>query len=298
MKFNRSLDTHARKDMTNLTNNFYRVINQQSMDSTVKKNKINFSKHHYYQYLRLIDFPTHDFAIPVHQYQQSPMYKENRQLRDYQVTSLNWLLRAWHESRNCILADEMGLGKTIQSIAFLTHLFNIYRLRGPYLVIAPLTTLQHWKKTVEDWTMLNCVIYHDQGGSTGRDMCFNYEAYYTDIMKKGTTSQKSKLIKFHIMITSYEVFMQDYEKVFSEIPFQYITIDEAHRLKNKQAKILNLLKALPCRRYLLLTGTPLQNNTEELWTLLNFIEPERFLLLSRFMDEYGTLNSSDQVDRL
>ena len=66
MKFNRSLDTHARKDMTNLTNNFYRVINQQSMDSTVKKNKINFSKHHYYQYLRLIDFPTHDFAIPVH----------------------------------------------------------------------------------------------------------------------------------------------------------------------------------------------------------------------------------------
>ena len=50
-------------------------------------------------------------------------------------------------------------------------------------------------------------------------MCFNYEAYYTDIMKKGTTSQKSKLIKFHIMITSYEVFMQDYEKVFSEIPF-------------------------------------------------------------------------------
>jgi chromodomain-helicase-DNA-binding protein 7 len=113
----------------------------------------------------------------------------------------------------------MGLGKTIQCVAFLSHLFSTCRLRGPYLVIAPLSTLQHWKKTIEEWTMLNGVVYHDHGGSAGREMCYEYEAFYTDIMKKGTTSKKSKLIKFHLMVTSYEVFMQDYEKVFSELPW-------------------------------------------------------------------------------
>ena len=57
------------------------------------------------------------------------------------------------------------------------------------------------------------------------------------------------------------------------IPFQYVVVDEAHRLKNKNAKILSLLKELPCMRILLLTGTPIQNNTQELWSLLNYIHP-------------------------
>jgi chromodomain-helicase-DNA-binding protein 7 len=67
-----------------------------------------------------------------------------------------------------ILADEMGLGKTIQSISFLYHLFSVENVKGPFLIIAPLSTLEHWKRTVEDWTNMNCVLYYDQNGLTGR----------------------------------------------------------------------------------------------------------------------------------
>ena len=83
-------------------------------------------------------------------------------------------------------------------------------------------------------------------------------------MKRGGLSDKSHLVKFNLIVTSFEVFMQDYSKFFTELPFQMIIIDEAHRLKNKHAKILSYLKELPCKRFLLMTGTPLQNNTEEL----------------------------------
>lgn len=158
----------------------------------------------------------------------------------------------------------MGLGKTVQVVSFINTLVTSYKLRGPYLAIAPLSTLAHWKKTIEDWTLLNCVVYHDPNGSEGREVSRKYESYYIDIMKRGGISEKSKLVKFHIMVTSFEVFMQDYNKFFCDIPWQLIAIDEAHRLKNKQAKILSFLREMPCKRFVLMTGTPLQNNTEEL----------------------------------
>ena len=73
----------------------------------------------------------------------------------------------------------------------------------------------------------------------------------------------------------------------------YIVVDEAQRLKNKQAKTLKLLKDHPCKRILLLTGTPVQNNTKELWTLLNYIEPEKFNNVDQFMQDYGNLETYD-----
>ena len=85
--------------------------------------------------------------------------------------------------------------------------------------------------------------------------------------------QESQLNKFQILITSYEVFMLDFQTVILDVPFQFVIVDEAHRLKNKNAKILSSLKQLPCKRVLLLTGTPIQNNTAELWSLLNYIHP-------------------------
>ena len=100
------------------------------------------------------------------------------------------------------------------------------------------------------------------------------------------------------MITSYEVFNQDMSEVLKEIPFLYTVVDEAHRLKNKSTKTLTLLKEHPCRRILLLTGTPIQNNTKELFTLLNYIEPETFGSFDKFMESYGKLESAEQVERL
>ena len=90
------------------------------------------------------------------------------------------------------------------------------------------------------------------------------------------------------MITSYEVFNADIQ-FLKEVPFQYVVIDEAHRLKNATTKTLSLLKEHPCRRILLLTGTPVQNNTKELFTLLNYIEGDKFSSYEKFMKDYGTL---------
>ena len=92
--------------------------------------------------------------------------------------------------------------------------------------------------------------------------------------------------------------MTDYDKIMKIIPWQYIVIDEAHRLKNKNARMLHMLKDLPQKRFALLTGTPLQNNTEELWTLLNFIEPDCFPALEQFLLEYGKIETKEQVDEL
>ena len=93
------------------------------------------------------------------------------------------------------------------------------------------------------------------------------------------------------------MFQQDQESVFKAIPFQFIVLDEAHRLKNRYCKVLTALKSLPCKRIMLLTGTPIQNNTEELFSLLNYIEPDTFRDISKFRSQYGDLNSSEQVAR-
>jgi len=79
--------------------------------------------------------------------------------------------------QNCILADEMGLGKTIQSITFLDHIYK-YGIRGPFLIIVPLSTLGNWQREFEGWTDLNVIVYH--GSSASRCMVQEYEMYYKD----------------------------------------------------------------------------------------------------------------------
>ena len=94
----------------------------------------------------------------------------------------------------------MGLGKTIMTMSFLDHMAKIWKIRGPFIVIAPLSTLDHWKKVAEEWTQMNIVVYHDQKGWEGRQEIQRWEWFYTDITNKGTLSQKSRITKFNIMI--------------------------------------------------------------------------------------------------
>ena len=79
--------------------------------------------------------------------------------------------------RNCILADEMGLGKTVQSITFLQEMYD-YGIKGPYLVIVPLSTIGNWQREFENWTDMNAVVYH--GTSASRNMIAEYEMFYKD----------------------------------------------------------------------------------------------------------------------
>ena len=86
------------------------------------------------------------------QYSASPKFPNGGSLRSYQVDSLNWLTFNWMQGRNSMLADEMGLGKTLQTASFIRHLYTQARMHGPTMVVAPLSTLQHWRREFTNWT--------------------------------------------------------------------------------------------------------------------------------------------------
>lgn len=109
---------------------------------------------------------------------ESPNFKHGNQLRQYQLEGLNWLLDCWFNGQSCIMADEMGLGKTVQSVTFLNEIHNTYRIRGPFLVIAPLSTIPHWQREFEAWTDMNVVVFH--GNLISRNLICDAEYYYKD----------------------------------------------------------------------------------------------------------------------
>ncbi|KAM0975466.1 hypothetical protein ACFX2C_018492 [Malus domestica] len=183
-------------------------------------------------------------------------------LKSYQIKGVKWLISLWQNGLNGILADQMGLGKTIQTIGFLAHLKG-NGMDGPYLVIAPLSTLANWVNEISRFTpSINAIVYH--GDKKQRD----------EIRRKYMPRQIGP--KFPIIVTSYEVAMADARKCLRHYNWKYLVVDEGHRLKNSKCKLLRELKLLHVDNKILLTGTPLQNNLAELWSLLNFILPDIF----------------------
>ncbi|NWX73024.1 CHD9 protein, partial [Alca torda] len=222
--------------------------------------------------------------------EQSREYKNGNQLREYQLEGLNWLLFNWYNRRNCILADEMGLGKTIQSITFLYEIL-LAGIRGPFLIIAPLSTITNWEREFRTWTDLNVVVYH--GSMISRQMIQQYEMYFRDSqgrIVRGT-------YRFQAIITTFEMILGGCPEL-NAIEWRCVIIDEAHRLKNKNCKLLEGLKLMNLEHKVLLTGTPLQNTVEELFSLLHFLEPLRFPAESTFMQEFGDLKTEEQVQKL
>ncbi|KAK1931995.1 ATP-dependent DNA helicase DDM1 [Phytophthora citrophthora] len=186
-------------------------------------------------------------------------------LRDYQLEGIRWMCNLFENGLNGILADEMGLGKTIQVIGLLAHL-KALGVRGPHLIVAPLSTLMNWATEFRKWApSMPVVIYH---GTKQERMLMR---------KNELSSAKRNDVDFPVVISSYEVMLSD-SRSFSRSRFvwKYMVIDEGHRLKNMDCKLVRELKRGRSENRLLLTGTPLQNNLTELWSLLNFILPDVF----------------------
>uniref|UniRef100_A0A8C6YGF6 Chromodomain helicase DNA binding protein 9 n=1 Tax=Naja naja TaxID=35670 RepID=A0A8C6YGF6_NAJNA len=222
--------------------------------------------------------------------EQSREYKNGNQLREYQLEGLNWLLFNWYNRQNCILADEMGLGKTIQSITFLYEIL-LNGIRGPFLIIAPLSTITNWEREFRTWADLNVVVYH--GSMISRQMIQRYEMYFRD--SQGRIIRDT--YKFQAIITTFEMILGGCPEL-NAIEWRCVIIDEAHRLKNRNCKLLEGLKLMNLEHKVLLTGTPLQNTVEELFSLLHFLEPLRFPAESTFMQEFGDLKTEEQVQKL
>jgi SNF2 family DNA or RNA helicase len=234
---------------------------------------------------------------------------------------LNWLLYCWANYTNSILADEMGLGKTAQALAILELLRTRYNVSGPFLVIAPLSTLSQWKREAESWTEMNSVLFH--GSATDRAVIREFEFHYRSkvaddddgdaSMDEGSDERKARKngrhvkrppgrrnpFKFDLLITSYETLRaEDCKAFFSRTQWTYMVIDEAHRLKNKASKMASDVKEIQADQILLLTGTPVQNNTSELFSLLTILDPTKFPSAEAFESEFGDLKSAEQVERL
>uniref|UniRef100_A0A8C2AH41 Chromodomain helicase DNA binding protein 6 n=1 Tax=Cyprinus carpio TaxID=7962 RepID=A0A8C2AH41_CYPCA len=222
--------------------------------------------------------------------EKSREYRNGNQLREYQLEGMNWLLFNWYNRKNCILADEMGLGKTIQSITFLYEIF-LMSLRGPFLIIAPLSTITNWEREFRTWTEMNVIVYH--GSQISRQMIQQYEMYHRDEQGNIVSGQ----FKFHGIITTFEMIMADCPEL-KKINWRCVVIDEAHRLKNRNCKLLEGLKLMNLEHKVLLTGTPLQNSVEELFSLLNFLEPSQFPSETTFLEEFGDLKTEEQVKKL
>ncbi|KAM3604435.1 uncharacterized protein V6R79_011007 [Siganus canaliculatus] len=222
--------------------------------------------------------------------EESREYKNGNTLREYQLEGVNWLLFNWYNRQNCILADEMGLGKTIQSITLLSEIYAA-GIQGPFLVIAPLSTITNWEREFSTWTTMNAIVYH--GSLASRQMIQQYEMYCKD--------DKEHLIpgayKFDALITTFEMVLSDCPEL-REISWRCVIIDEAHRLKNRNCKLLDSLKMLDLEHKVLLTGTPLQNTVEELFSLLHFLEPAQFPSETEFLREFGDLKTEEQVQKL
>ena len=229
-------------------------------------------------------------------YRKSKEYKNSGNfLRDYQREGLNWMLRCYYQKKSVILADEMGLGKTVQVVTFLEHLFEVEALKGPFLICVPLSTIGHWRREFDGWSKMIVNTYHDTGGGRDmRDIIREFEWYY-----KG---RSRRLLKFHALLCTYDDMIRDYEEL-AEIPWRAVVVDEAHRLRNVNSKLLECMRAVLQRglnaygyqHRTLLTGTPLQNNTQELWSLLNFIEPAKFPDADKFSTRFGNIQTQEQV---
>ncbi|OIW28599.1 hypothetical protein CONLIGDRAFT_578119 [Coniochaeta ligniaria NRRL 30616] len=212
-------------------------------------------------------------------------------MRKYQLEGLTWLMKLCEQGLSGILADEMGLvGKTVQTISAIALLREQENYLGPHLIVAPLSTLSNWMAEFKHWTpTIPVVMYHGTPNERA------------DIAKKQIFKNLDKnnrpTVKFPIVCTSYEMVLKE-RAVLSRINWEFIIIDEGHRMKNFDSKLYRELQTFKSATRLLITGTPLQNNLKELWSLLHFLMPDTFRSFDDFEDwfDFDDLQDEEGAD--
>ncbi|KAG9205414.1 swr1 complex component [Epicoccum nigrum] len=182
-------------------------------------------------------------------------------LREYQHGGLDWLANLYDTETNGILADEMGLGKTIQTISLLAYIACFRNVWGPHLVVVPTSVMLNWEMEFKKFLP-----------------GFKILTYYGDInerKRKRMGWRNTGKDMYNVVITSYQLILQD-AAAFKMRAWHYLILDEAHNIKNFKSQRWQTMLTLRTERRLLLTGTPLQNNIDELWSLLYFLMPAGF----------------------
>ncbi|KAF6172171.1 hypothetical protein GIB67_024793 [Kingdonia uniflora] len=210
---------------------------------------------------------------------EQPSMLQGGELRPYQLEGLQWMLSLFNNNLNGILADEMGLGKTIQTISLIAYLMETKGVNGPHLIVAPKAVLPNWVNEFATWAPSIVAVLYD-----GR-----LEE------RKAMREEYSGEGKFNVMITHYDLIMRD-KTFLKKIHWCYMIVDEGHRLKNSECALARTLSSgYRIRRRLLLTGTPIQNSLQELWSLLNILLPTIFNSVQNF-EEWFNAPFADRCD--
>ncbi|KAL3134959.1 Pharynx and intestine in excess protein 1 [Trebouxia sp. C0010 RCD-2024] len=206
-------------------------------------------------------------------------------LREYQHIGLDWLMTIYTRRLNGILADEMGLGKTIMTIALLAHLACEKGDWGPHLIVVPTSVMLNWEMEFKKWCP-----------------AFKLLTYFGSAKERKVKRHGwSKPNAFHICITSYTLVLQD-AKMFRRKKWKYLILDEAHMIKNWKSQRWQTLLNFNSKRRLLITGTPLQNDLMELWSLMHFLMPQIFASHAQFKDWFhnpllGMVEGQQEVNK-
>ncbi|GBG28394.1 ATP-dependent DNA helicase DDM1 [Hondaea fermentalgiana] len=222
--------------------------------------------------------------LDEHGQRRQPKSLTGGRLRDYQVKGFKWMVGLYENGLHGILADEMGLGKTVQTVAMIAHLRDMGAY-GPYLIVVPLSTIHNWVNEIKKWAPKMPVLLYHGTKEERADMRSRF--------LKPARSNKRDLKKFPVTVTTYDIVCRD-RSGLQHCDWKHIIVDEGHRLKNHKCKLIRELNQL-CggsvlrggANKILLTGTPLQNNLAELWSLLNFLMPEIFDDLDFFQSVFA-----------
>lgn len=191
-----------------------------------------------------------------------PESMDNVEMKDYQLVGLNWLNFLFEKRISCILADDMGLGKTCQVIAFLAHLEQM-EVDGVHLVIVPGSTLENWLNEFKRFAPSLNVFPYYAGDKDREGLRYRIEEEFHTI---------------DVIVTTYDVAVKEVDNKFLRKQVQPLVcvFDEAHALRNPKSQRYENLSRIRADFRLLLTGTPLQNNLQELVAILAFIMPDLF----------------------
>lgn len=191
-------------------------------------------------------------------------------LRPYQKEGLNWLVFLDENKLGGCLADDMGLGKTIQVIAFLAYLKSLHKENTTHLVVAPTSLIFNWENEIKKFCpSLKTHIY------TGANRKDNINDFH----------------KSDVILTTYGSVLNDVETL-KNIEFNYVILDESQAIKNPNSKRYKAVRMLKCKNKLSLTGTPIENNTFDLYAQMNFLNPGLLGTMSHFKTEF-----SDAIDK-
>ncbi|XP_039668073.1 chromodomain-helicase-DNA-binding protein 1-like [Perca fluviatilis] len=197
------------------------------------------------------------------------------QLRPYQLDGVQWLTQCLKNQQGCILGDEMGLGKTCQTISLLVYMSGALGKTGPFLVLSPLSVMENWRKELECFAPSLTVL-----------------CYKGDKERRAELQRETDTQDFHLLLTTYELCLKD-ASFLRRWKWKVLVVDEAHRLKNQNSLLYKALTKFSVGFRVLLTGTPIQNNLQELHSLLSFIQPSIFTAdeTDSFANSYANVQS-------